>query len=285
MPRRLLAGGLAGLAATIAAGNALARDCDRACALGVADKALAAFQAGDPGKVLRSVRITENGRDIRLADSQLHAIRRVTYTHVFAEPAAGAVGLVGAAEAAGGPAVFLVRLKLKGDAVREAETVVVRRGEAAAFSPQAMSARPLLWELPLPVADRTPREAMITAAEAWFDAVQSRNADAIPAAAACSRDENGARTDNCRPTGEAGVVRDRRYPLVDEERGLVWVIAAFEVPAAAPGTPGSRRAAHSILAGHLFRIASGRIQAIEAVTRDMPPGAATGWALPKPRKK
>src|ERR1700754_2639555 len=124
------------------AGPAAAKDCDRACLAATTEAVLAAFQAGDPGKVLKGARVTENGRDVRLPDSQLHAIRKVTYTHSFMEPAAGAVGVYGAAEAAGGPEIFSIRLKLKGERVTEAETVVARRGEASIFSPQTMAAKP-----------------------------------------------------------------------------------------------------------------------------------------------
>src|SRR3954468_3532320 len=126
MRRVVLAALVLGL---LASSPAAAKDCDRTCMAAAAGAALAALQSGDPGKVLRGVRITENGRDIRLPDSQLHAIRRITYTHVFMEPEAGAVGVYGAAEAAGGPEIFSLRLKLKGERIAEAETVVVRRGE------------------------------------------------------------------------------------------------------------------------------------------------------------
>jgi hypothetical protein len=268
-----------------------AKDCDRACAEAVAEAALAALEAGDAGKVLKGVRITENGRDIRIADSQLHAITKPGYRHVFSEPAAGAVGINGSAEAAGGAAIFSVRLKLKGERVTEAETVVARRGEASIFAPETMTGKPA-WDQELPPARRTPREAMIAAANAYFDGIETHNGDAVPAAPGCNRYENGGKTTN-RPGGPQGGckalsgftyigrVRDRRFPLVDEERGLVWGLVVFDIPGA---TTPVRREPRSILIGELFKIDAGQIQDIEVVMRNVPLGATAGWALPKPPK-
>jgi hypothetical protein len=282
----------------LAAAPAAAKDCDRDCQAAVTDTVVAAFQAGDPGKTLKGVRITENGRDIRLPDSQLHAIRKLTYTHVFIEPDAGAVGVYGAAEAAGGPAIFSLRLKLKGDRVTEAETVVARRGEASLFSPQTMAGKPE-WDRELPAARRTPREAMIAAANAYFDGIEAESGAAVPAAPGCNRYENGAKTTNrpggpqegCKGLGGFAYiekVRDRRFPLVDEARGLVWALVVFDIPGGTYPNPAGgapiRREPRSILINELFKLEAGQIQDIEVVMRNVPLGASAGWALPKPPK-
>lgn len=282
-----------------AAAPAAARDCDEACLSALSDAALSAFMSGDGGKVVpRGVRITENGRDIRLPDSQLFAIRKVTYRHRFTEPAAGAAGFVGAAEAAGGPAVFAVRLKLKGDRIAEVETLVTRRTEASLFAPETMAGKPE-WDQLLPPDRRTPREAMIAAANAYFDGIEAADGARVPAAPGCNRYENGARTTN-RPGGpQEGckglsnfsyieTVRDRRFPLVDEARGLVWAFVVFDIPGGTFADPGQtrpvKREPRSILIAELFRIEAGQIQDIEVVMRNTPLGASAGWALPKPPK-
>lgn len=293
MRRIVLAGLATGL---MAAAPAAARDCDRACQAATADAVLAAFQAGDPGKVLKGVRITENGRDVRLADSQLHAITKVRYAHVFIEPAAGAVGVQGAADAAGGPEVFSIRLKLKGERVSEAETVVARRTEASVFAPQTMAGKPE-WDQVLPVGRRTPREAMIAAANAYFDGIEAESGANVPAAPGCNRYENGVKTTN-RPGGPQDgckglsgfsyieKVRDRRFPLVDEERGLIWALAVFDIPGGPAQVDGRtvKREPRSILIAELFKLEAGQIQDIEVVMRNAPLGAAPGWAPPKPPK-
>lgn len=298
-PRLATLGVLATVGA-FAADIAQARDCDRACVQAISEAALAAFQAGDPGKVLKGVRVTENGRDIRLADSQLHAITRVRYSHTFIEAGAGAVGVYGAADAAGGPAVYSLRLRLDGDRVTEAETVVTRRSEASLFAPETMAGKPE-WDQELAPGRRTPREAMIAAANAYFDGIEAESGANVPAAPACNRYENGAKTTNrpggpqegCKGLGGFSYIeriRDRRVPLIDEARGLVWALVVFDIPGGPyTATVGGKlqqlkREPRSILIGELFKIEAGEIQDIEVVMRNVPLGASAGWALPKPPK-
>ena len=267
---------------------AAARDCDRTCTLQVSDAVLSALQTGQFGKLLpRSVRVTENGRDIRPADSQLHAFKNITYQHTFAELTGGVAGFNGAAEAYGGPALFSMRLKLKGDQVAEVETLVVRRTEALTFSPEPPSAEPDGDQV-LPPQGRASRADLIAISGAWLDRLAPARA---AEATSCSLAENGARSTSCgNVPGLRGatLIRDRRWPLVDEARGLVWVFAMADIPAeAAPGGPANRsprRAAHSVRMSALFRVETGQIGAIALVLRDAPPGALTGWAPPKAKK-
>jgi hypothetical protein len=80
-------------------------------------------------------------------------------------------------------------------------------------------------------------------------------------------------------------VRDRRYPLGDEARGVVWSSAALEVP---PGqvlrltVDGKQierpQAVRSIFLSELFKIVDGEIIAIDVVVRNMPKGAGFGFA-------
>lgn len=272
--------GLALSMVALAAGDrAMARDCDRACAAALADQALAAFQAGVPGKVLKSARITENGREIRLADSQLHAIRAVTSVRSFSDVAGTAVGMIGAADAAGGAEIFAIRLRVKGDAVTEAETLVVRRGESPVFAPLGLAKSAAALE------DGGTGRAPGAVSPEQFEAVAATalaSADTTAMAAPCVTWENGVRREGC--GGLAGApgatVRDRRVALVDPGQGLIWVIGVADAPA----TP-TRREPHSVLAAWLLRVSGGHLEQAVVVMRDAPAGASAGWALPKPKKK
>ena len=269
---------------------AAARECDRACAGQAAETALAALQTGQAGKVLpRGVRITENGRDIRLADSQLFAIRRVTARQTYSEPRAGAVGIIGAAEAYGGPAVFAIRVKLKGDRVSEVETLVVRRTEAQAFSPGTL--RNLSVETPpRAVTVQSSRLDLIALANAWLDGFSGAAAGPEPVSLDCVLFDNGARSPSssaCRDVaGLRGLIRDRRLALVDEEQGVVWAWAIVDHPEAiaSAGRPG-RSMARSVLLAARLRIDRGQIQDIELVQRNLTFGATSGWGPPKPKKR
>lgn len=275
---------------------AAARDCDRTCTLQIADAVLTAMQTGQTGKLLpRNLRLTENGRDIRLADSQLRAFKRVTFVRTFAEPLGGAAGINGAAEAYGGPAVFAVRLKLKNGQVSEIETLVVRRTEAPVFAPQSMTENPESDQVLVP-GQRMPRTDMIAVAEGYMNRLPQPDSGLGTAGPDCAITENGARsppaTGCLRVVGLGGtsLVRDRRWPLVDEERGLVWGWAVADLPNGAvpvsgqPPLRAQQRAPHSVLTGALLRMAAGRIVDVDMVLRDVPLGAVTGWALPKAKK-
>ena len=288
---------LAALGVSLAVGPpAAAKDCDRACTLQVAEAVLAALQSGQPGKRLpRGLRLTENGRDIRPPDSQLAAFRTVTWLHAFAGPSGGMAGFNGAAEAYGGPAVFSVRIKLKGEQVTEVETLVVRRTEAPVFAPQSMAGTPA-WDQVIPPERRRSRADLIATADAWLSRLTPTDDPGEASAPPCDLTENGARSTpvpmcrNVAGLGGATVVRDRRWPLVDETRGLVWGLAVADLPngtapiAGKPLAQSKKGVPHSALTAALFRIDAGGILAVELVVRDLPLGATTGWALPKPKK-
>jgi hypothetical protein len=269
---------------------AAARECDRACAGQAAEAALAALQTGQAGKVLpRGVRITENGRDIRLADSQLFAIRRVTARQTYSEPQAGAVGIIGAAEAYGGPAIFAVRVKLKGDRVSEIETLVVRRTEAQAFSPGTL--RNLSVDAaPTAKAVHSARPDLIAVANAWLDGFSGAPAGPDPAASNCVLFDNGAQSPSpsaCKDIiSLRGLIRERRLALVEEERGVVWAWAVVDHSevAASTGRPG-RSEARSVLLAARLRIDRGQVQDVELVQRNLTLGATSGWTPPKPKKR
>jgi hypothetical protein len=144
---------------------------------------------------------------------------------------------------------------------------------------------------------RLSRDKLIKIADAYFDAVEASDGTNAPIADRCTRIENGMLTTNNPRVGlpwgcREGMkifsylerARDRRYPLVDEKRGLVWAIAAFDVP---PGRvlsllvdgkqidwPQDER---SIFLMELFKIVGGEVVAIDVVVRNMPPYASLGW--------
>lgn len=274
----------------------VAKDCDRPCTLQVAEAVLAALQSGQPGKLLpRSLRLTENGRDIRVADSQLRAFRNLTYLHTFADPTGGQAGFNGAADAYGGPAVFAMRVKLKGGQVAEIETLVVRRTEAPVFAPQTMAGTPA-WDQDLAPERRASRADMMAAVGAWLDGVSKPDIPAVAAAADCALSENGARSTQAAPCRNvvglrgAAAIRDRRWAIIDEATGLIWVLAVADLPnghgPVAGQTSGQspRRVPRSVLTGALFRLEAGQVRDVELILRDAPLGATTGWAPPKAKK-
>ena len=83
-----------------------------------------------------------------------------------------------------------------------------------------------------------------------------------------------------------GAVRDRRFPLVDEERGLVWGFASFDVPGGKTSSmvdgkpyelPAFMREPRSFILGELFKVVGGELKTIEVVMVDRPLNAPLGW--------
>jgi hypothetical protein len=62
-------------------------------------------------------------------------------------------------------------------------------------------------------------------------------------------------------------VQERRFPVVDEERGMVLSIIRFDHP-------------YSFFIAELFKIADGKINRIEALVTPVPYGMSTGWLKP-----
>jgi hypothetical protein len=68
---------------------------------------------------------------------------------------------------------------------------------------------------------------------------------------------------------------DRRYPVVDEERGVVLSIVRFGMKAGAKSQ--SAATSNDRLVAEFFAVKSGHIQDIQAVLVNLPDARPTGW--------
>jgi hypothetical protein len=68
---------------------------------------------------------------------------------------------------------------------------------------------------------------------------------------------------------------DRRYPVVDEERGVVLSIVRFGLKGGAKSQ--STATANDRLVAEFFAIKNGFIQEIQAVLSNLPDAKPTGW--------
>ena len=78
---------------------------------------------------------------------------------------------------------------------------------------------------------------------------------------------------------------DRRYPVGDVERQIVWGLVMFDVPPGGSITMvinGERvtreQVPRTIRIAELFKVTGGMISDIEVVVRNGPVGAGSGWA-------
>ena len=281
-------------------------DCDRDCLNGVVDQYLEALVARDPSRLplTETVKYTENGQRLELGDGMWGPANGLgDYRITFADPKTGQVGLFGIVKENDHPQIVAIRLKVESRRISEIETIVARWEPDGWNNPDGAVAHPIFSEAVEP-AQRRPREEMIAIANSYFEGLEQNTADLTPFDPDCTRMENGNVTANnpegnpmqqmtCGEQFATGFstfitrIRERRFPIVDEERGLVYAIILF-------GHAGTVRTVkmtdgttfdvsppfdtpYTLLIGELFKIIDGKIRRIEAVIQDVPYGMPSGW--------
>ena len=281
---------------TFAAPTAPAQDsCDRQCLQDIADRYLAALVAHDPSKapLAPSARITENGQKLGTEHGLWKtAAANAKFRLYFADPQQGAVGFIGQLMENDSPVPVALRMKVVHGEVTEAETIVARNTSFAKADGFATPAAVL--QVDLDAADRVSREDMIRIADQYFTGLDTdHSAKHVRFDPGCQRREDGNVTANsCRAQFDTGFsvivtkVRERRYPIVDVERGLVYAqvffdhngtVATFKMDGKDVDVPADYRRPKSFQIGELFKIQKGRIRQIEAVLVDVPYGMNSGW--------
>jgi hypothetical protein len=254
--------------------------CDRSTLLRVLDTYLAALGQGDPGSVpfAARARVTEDcsptsiGCGLWCAAPQLR-----TFRHAVADSARGQIGCMTVLEVEGEPVLLTLRLKLEGGRISQVESLLTRRGEAAFFAPENLGSVDPIFEGRVPPEQRSSRQALRGLVEGYFDGVEHRDGSGIAWHPECRRSQNGVLSVEGASIGAqfaqlSYVERvDRRYCAIDEERGLVWGIFAFQIP----GDPG--HAPRTSFIGASFKLVNGRIRAIQAFVRNTPYGTSSGW--------
>ena len=266
--------------------------CDRACLIGFTEQYLKALGARDPSALplAANVKFTENGTQLPLGGGLWNIpTTLVAHRDVFADPTTGQVAVWSVLDERGAPVLLSVRLKVQDRRITEIETVVARKGSHALFAPETFAASTSVFQQVLKPGQRSPREQMIAIANGYFEGIEKHDSRLVRSSTDCNRFENGVQMTN-RPGAvtpracatavdrltHIKAVRDRRYDIVDEERGVVLSMVLFDIPADPGATP--PREARMLLLAELFKIASGEIQRIETVMHNLSYGSGSGWA-------
>jgi len=279
--------------------------CDRACLLGILSDTLDTLPKHDPSHlpVAANIRVTENGQELKLGDGIWKTVQSFSYRQSFVDPSTGQAGFMGVIEEdATGKATFALRLKVVNRKIAEVETLVARKGAHPMFAPENLVTVKGIWDTQVPPDERSSRSAMIAAVDSYFEAVEIHKPEIIPFHPSCNRTENGMQTTNnpprmpldCRDS-IAGLTyinhaRDRRYPIVDQARGLVFAIMQFDIPGNLASTPPTAdkqiqeqlRERRSVLIFELFKVESGRIREIQAFMTNEEYGKLSAWPAAKP---
>jgi hypothetical protein len=224
-------------------------------------------------------RQTENASVVRLGTGMWKTMTGLgKLQRRYLDPVSGQAGYFGIVEEGSASAIVTVRVKVEGRKITEAEWLIARKGDPGLngpaqpgqpagnfFDPDNVSANPPP-DKPVAKDARSSREAMVAATNSYFDGITTHDGSIIMAYPGCTRVENGATV-----TGRAGgpgarggaaaaarggpaavtdctsnleginvqLVAARRYPIVDEEAGVVLAIAVF---VRKPGTTTRRNA-------------------------------------------
>jgi hypothetical protein len=288
--------------------------CDRACLYGFLDRYLAALEHNDAGRLpwAPGARYTENNVELAIGDGMWGTVTKLgSYRLKFADVRAGQVGFYGTVEESKDSSAFALRLKVEDGHIAEAEALVVRIAEfgtldggANPFASGMFEDKPILQSNLAPGEGR-PRERLISIANGYFDTLQLNDGTLFTQFdPKCQRFENGVQTTGnpkkvLGPTSALGCaeqfqlgayhfddrLRDRRYPLVDEERGLVLAAGFIDHRGRLTDytlTDGSVahspvRHPHSFCYLELFKIVDGKIRQVESVFITVPYYMPSPW--------
>jgi hypothetical protein len=292
-----------------------AASCDRTCLEGMLDAYVDAAVAHDPARLplAAAIKFTENGQQLELGDGLWNtASGKGGYVLKLADVDRGQAVSMGTIREAGIPTILVVRLKVASRKIAEAETLVIRDRDAADRL-DAIGTPRRTWFEPVPVAERASRAQLVRVANAYFSGIEQNDGKGdYPLADDCARLENGtvtagdpaivspaARGGNggarlgCRAQFETGMfhyvtrIRDRRFVLVDRERGLAFAFAFFDNAAgdarhvtladgrqveSGPSIPWTWQIAE------VFKIERGKIGPVESVLHPVPYGMGSGWS-------
>jgi len=242
--------------------------CDRKQLKKTADDYMSALSAGKPERLrlTETVQFSENGKLLKVGEGLWQTAGAVRLSRSVMDVKQCGVHTQAVIEEAGRPIIFGVRLKVERDGrISEIETYVAREREFAFNAEGLLKTKKQQWEKVIPVKDRTPREAMIEAADNYFLMFSRDPKVEVPLARPCDRWENGtittvktstvsviegAEEHDCSPKGLVTPRHGPRRFLVDEEAGVVVAYVRFS----------------SLLPDfHMFRMRKGKVDLIQVV--------------------
>ncbi len=237
--------------------------CGRACLEHVADQVAQAMVSKDTAglPLSRDVRYTEGGQPLKVGDGFWSTASGLgDYAHYFADPDSGQVVVMRTMREGHGPNadnLMALRVRVELGRITEIETTFYKKGSGPAWNDAGIDslnkakAPPAVWLQPVAPGRRLGRQELIEDANFYFEGLQRNDGHGYyPFTSTCNRIENGLSTTNntevqkgqpfqpfsftCKEqfsTGYYGVVTEivnRRYLVVDPERGIVVAFATFK---------------------------------------------------------
>jgi len=284
-------------------------NCNRPCLENLVNQYLAAVVAHDPKKMPFSadVKYTENYQVLQMGDGFWKTAQgRGKYTHIFADPEAGHVASMGTMIEADQSLLMSLRLRIELGRITEVETVYYKQGGGGPNNIAVMDQPYVpeeMWFKSIPPAQRMSRQELIAVADGYFTGLQKNDGKGIngtgtyPFTSDCRRIENGSLTAGAPPRANLAAnaidafamdcmtqfklgyyfvvqnIHGRRYPVVDQERGVVWSHGVIDQGTVNSGVLSDGRPytfngfnrPSSILFTEAFLIEQGKIRRVEMV--------------------
>jgi hypothetical protein len=294
--RRLRIAVLAGVMVIAVAPIDASAECNRACLTGLVDTYFKALAANTPGTVplAATAKVTLNGRAVPLAQAFWDSAERTVYRFDIVNERLGDTGTEAVVlNADGSKTMYMVRLKVVDGRITEVETIRANKGDAdRLWDPDALKDVSPALQLTMREADQDSYYGLIAAAESYWRAFQTNGTPEYHRAALlpdAKRFENGLQTtgmvrDGAYVSAAAGFDQgrfigrnlwDRRYPVVDTERGIVLSIVRFGLKDGAKSQ--STATTNDRLVAEFFAVKNGQIQEVHAVLFNLPDAQPTGW--------
>jgi len=323
--------GLGGSPARAAAGTSAALLYDAADAAGprhgraeleaFIDRYLDALLAHDPSQApfAPAAIFAENNVRLPLGAASWRTLERLgRYRHYFADPEGGEAGLIANVYENGSGCILVLRLRIEDAHIVEAEQYVTR-DPLGAENYEKLGVPDPVWLETIAPAQRQSRDALRAVAFMYFQALQHNDGTGVyPFREDCLRIEHARQVVNlphvenyghadaavtfttlkAKPQYELGMmafvtrIRDRRFLVVDAERGVVLANAVYDFDGMLRSItfgdgrlwslPAYFRTPRSNHANEAFKILNGSFRYIEMTFIETPFGMRAAWAGPKP---
>ncbi|HEY1309121.1 MAG TPA: hypothetical protein VGF24_36520 [Vicinamibacterales bacterium] len=271
-------------------------ECTRVCLTGFVDTYFQALTDNAPAKVplVPNAKVTLNGRAVSLAQAFWDGAERTVYRFDIVNERRGDTGTEAVVlNADGSKTMYMVRLKVADGRITEVETIRANKGDAdRLWDPDSLKEVSPALQLTMREADQDSYYGLIAAAESYWRAFQTNGTPEYHRAALmpdAKRFENGLQTtgmvrDGAYVSAAAGFDQgrfigrnlwDRRYPVVDTERGIVLSIVRFGLKDGAKSQ--STATTNDRLVAEFFAVKNGQIQEVHAVLFNLPDAQPTGW--------
>ncbi|MBV9805487.1 MAG: hypothetical protein JO130_19990 [Solirubrobacterales bacterium] len=268
-----------------------------------ADRYLDALEHRAPYElpISHGLKVTENAQRIALGTGLWRTVRGLRDGgQYFVDVEREQVAFWGVIEEIRGEALYGVRLKVESRLITEIESLLVRGGDY--FEPDVIVADSPEMHAVVPSEERLTRAELEAMATTYFDSIEQLTGDLIPAREGMVRLVNGTSDSNVtRPRLSEREqylaldvssqitekhfhyiesIRDRRFSILDEERGIAHCMVMFDHPGdiEKPANGILFGAPNSMLCFEVFKASKLGLLEVWAIGTALPFGCPSGWS-------